>query len=872
MAKAIGIDLGTTNTVVAVMDTGSPRVLEDAQGFKVLPSAVSLKPDGKFLVGQAARNLTITRPERTAHAFKRLMGRRNDDERVSEVRRRLGYDVHAAPDGNCAVRLGEQVFSPAELSALVLQVAKELAETDGGEEIGEVVITVPAYFTHQQRAATLEAAKLAGLSCDRLINEPTAAALAYGLGKDLDRTILIYDLGGGTFDVSVMQITGEVYEILATKGDTFLGGEDFDYLLLDYLADNFEGMTGVDLRKHPPTLQRLKDAAERAKCELSFQDRTTVLVPKVTESENLEVPLTRLTLESLVDELVAQTLEITRTAVQEAGLELSDIDDLILVGGQTRMPRVREAVRDLFGKEPIGGVDPEEVVAMGAAVHAASLSAPEPLALDDLEEIDAAELIDDMGGPARRNRGPLLLDVTPFDLGIDVVGGLFQAVIGRNSHIPTAETRTFATTREHQEVVRVVVRQGESRRSKENEFLGEFVLMGLTPAPRMETKVEVTFRIDNNGMLHCAAREQGSGQARQIVVRNYADVAKGVGGQSLDLFGDTDLPLRMQGGAAEASALQEEKQPKKAPKRRLAGLFKKGRSKAAPVELPVDELPVDELPMDELELEDVALDEVALDEVALDDLALDDLALDDLALDEPALEPTPDLMAMPPVEPLDEQAFDEDVDDPDTDGDEAASGPARFGMAGGGVDALDDLGIGFEDVDEELVDLPDLGEGLDDDPFGVGAGGEAGAGLGLDDIFSDLDMGDDAPSPDASPPPPPMEMEAVPAPTKRRKPAKLKLAYKKTASMVKEYQENLRQGSGFVATLKPLPVGRRVRIEVLAPGLLAPIFIEGEVTWSSGDQAELPAGQQPGMGIGYDLDDRQQQELEDRLEAALRAG
>ena len=373
MQKAIGIDLGTTNTVVAVLLDGRPQVLEDDRGYRVLPSVVTIDGLGAEVVGHAARNRILTDPDKTVYAIKRLMGRRFDSEQIADARQRVGYRIEAAPDGTCVVVAGGRTLSPVEVSAMILRTAREMAERALGQPVEEAVITVPAYFNHQQRNATMEAAQLAGLRCDRLVNEPTAAALAYGYRKDIDRTLLIYDLGGGTFDVSVLHLSGGVYEILSTRGDTFLGGEDFDYRLVDYLADHFQTQTGQDLRNDRMALQRIKDAAERAKCELSFTDKTTVLVPRLAKDRNLELAITRLTLESLVEDLVERSVEVTRKAVADAGLNLGDIDDVILVGGQTRMPRVRESISGLFGKEPSRGVHPEEVVAIGAAVHAASI-------------------------------------------------------------------------------------------------------------------------------------------------------------------------------------------------------------------------------------------------------------------------------------------------------------------------------------------------------------------------------------------------------------------------------------------------------------------------------------------------------------------
>jgi molecular chaperone DnaK len=517
MGKAIGIDLGTTNTAVAVLVDGRPRVLEDEKGYKVLPSCVAFKGDGSRIVGQAARNLIITQPENTAYAVKRLMGRRFDSPEVAEVQKLVSYKIAASEDGMCKIRVGEDWYTPLQISAFILEVARVMAERTLGEPVDEAVITVPAYFNHAQRSATLEAARMAGLRCERLLNEPTAAALAYGYRKDVERRIVVYDLGGGTFDVSVLQLARGIYEVLATNGETHLGGEDFDQRIVDQLSEDFQAKTGVDPRTDPTGLQRLKDAAERAKCELSFTDRTTILIPMITMADNLETALSRLTLEGLVDDLIERTLEITKDAIKAAGLRLADVDDVILVGGQTRMPRVREAIRSLFQKEPSRSVHPEEVVAIGAAVHATSLTS------QDIKQT-------------------VLLDVTPFDLGIDVAGGLFKKIIEANSQVPASFTETFATVRDHQRHVRVTVRQGGSPAAEENEFLGEFVMTGLSPAPRMETKVEVTFKIDTNGMLHASAMEQGSGERKRITIRNYAEYVQGDGSITPDLEGDLDIP------------------------------------------------------------------------------------------------------------------------------------------------------------------------------------------------------------------------------------------------------------------------------------------------------------------------------------------
>lgn len=500
MSRIIGIDLGTTNTAVAVLEGGRPRVIEDERGYKVLPSVISAKGDNKFVVGQAAHNLMLTRPDRTVYATKRLIGRRFDSPEVQEAIRRVNYKVRAAADGGVELLLGEQWMTPTELAAVVLQVARGIAEKALGDKVTEAVITIPAYFNHAQRKATIEAAEMAGLRCERLLHEPTAAALAFGHRKNVERTILIFDLGGGTFDVSVLRLSSGIYETLATRGDSYLGGEDFDSRIVDHLVAVFKASSGVDLSADKNAVQRIRDAAERAKCELSFSDRAQIVIPHVTPQHSIEHALTRERLEAVTADLIDRCLDITRRSVEDAGLPLSGVDEVILVGGQTRMPRIREAIAQLLGREPSRTVHPEEAVAVGAAVHAANLA-----------EGDEGRTV--------------LLDVTPFDLGIDSAGGVFAPIVPRNSRVPASETRVFATATDNQDAVRVTVRQGESRVAADNEFLGEFVLTGLTPAPRMQTKVDVTFRIDGNGMLHVSALEKGSGERKNITIRNYAEHA-----------------------------------------------------------------------------------------------------------------------------------------------------------------------------------------------------------------------------------------------------------------------------------------------------------------------------------------------------------
>ena len=500
MGRVIGIDLGTTNTAIAVLEDGRPRMLEDDKGYAVIPSCIASKGEGRYVVGYAAKSMILTNPDRTAYGVKRLLGRRYDSQAVHELKEQMTYAIREAPDGGVEVQLGEEWLRPLEVSSVVLQVAKEVAERTLGEEVDEAVITVPAYFSHAQRAATMEAARRAGLRCERLLNEPTAAAIAFGFQKDLEQSIVVFDLGGGTFDISVLHLSQGVFEVLATSGDTYLGGEDFDFRLLDLLATHFQNRTGIDLRSDSTALQRLREAAERAKCELSFAEHTTVFIPQITTQENLEIVLSRTQLETEVMDLVERCMEITIAAVRDSGLLPEDIGEVVLVGGQSRSPIIRERLEVIFGKTPSRGVHPEEVVAMGASLHAASLENPET---------------SDM----------LLIDVTPFALGIDSAGGSFSTLLDRNSKIPSSRTRTFTTVVDNQDTVRIVVRQGHSGRSAENELLGEFRLENIRAAPRMETKLDVTFRLDLSGMLHVTATDRATEERQKIVIRNYVAAA-----------------------------------------------------------------------------------------------------------------------------------------------------------------------------------------------------------------------------------------------------------------------------------------------------------------------------------------------------------
>jgi molecular chaperone DnaK len=535
MSRIVGIDLGTTNTVVAVLDGERPRVLADERGHSVIPSVLGWKSADTYVTGHAAANLLITRPDRAVYAVKRLIGRRHDDASVQDALQRATYETRAGADGGVEVRVGEAWLRPQDVAAELLKTARAAASRALGEPVEEAVITVPAYFNHAQRRATLEAARLAGLRCERLLNEPTAAALAYGHRKSLDARVVIFDLGGGTFDVSVLRMRDGVYEILSTSGDTFLGGEDFDARIVAHLCAHVQERHAWDPRNDRGAMRRLKEAAEQAKRELSQRESVTVQVPHLGPKVSVETTLTRAEVETLTADLVERCLAVVEEALVQARLEAARLDDVILVGGMTRWPAVQGAVRARFGKEPSRGVHPDEVVAMGAAVHAGSL-----------EE-----------GAAPR---AVLLDVTPFDLGIDAAAGAFATVIGRNSRVPCAETRTFVTTADDQSEVRITVRQGESRLARDNEFLGAFTFEGLPPLPRMQAKVDVTFRIDANGMLHVSARDPSSGEERRMTVQNYGEVARGEGHAQVQGEG-RDADVTGSDGTAMAPAPADEHAP-----------------------------------------------------------------------------------------------------------------------------------------------------------------------------------------------------------------------------------------------------------------------------------------------------------------------
>ena len=894
----VGIDLGTTNCCVAAIVDGRPKIIEDERGYNILPSCVAFRSKGKFVVGHGAKALILTNPDQTVYAIKRLIGRKFTSPEVQSSRKRLSYQIFEGVNDEVLLRLGEVELTPVEVSSVIIKCIREVAERSGGRSVQRAVVTVPAYFNNAQRAATKEAVELAGLECIRLINEPTAAALAYGFKRDLEKKIAVFDLGGGTFDISVLEISSGVYETLGTSGNSYLGGEDFDYRIVDHLAEQFLSDHGVDLRDEKMSLQRLKDAAERAKCELSFVDKTPLLIPRVHGEFNLETTLTRTTLEGLVDDLIRETIRITSEALSEANISIEELDEIILVGGMTRMPKVQEAIRVFFGMSPCKGVHPEEVVAVGAAVQAFSLE----------EEGD----------------GHLLLDVTPFSLGIDTAGGYFGKVIGRNSTVPINQARTFTTVTDNQEEVRIMVRQGESNLATENEFLGEFILQGIRPAPRMVPRVDVSFKIDSNGILSVAAVDRDTGEKKAVRIKDYIDKAS-------SYETSTDIQLAENEGIGSAVAAGAAGAAGGGLFGKLKGMFGGNQPQPSATDIADRDGAATGQSSTELADKDASATLSASTDLADRDSAdvaiaspvpasteLEDRqTVNDAArpaslgtdLDEPSLAPVPfgkqaEPIPMPaPETPIlgedsgiaaelkaslgalfdtggeagSESGEGDSSDALPTDaynGDDNLTGaPAALGADQAMVPVDDDAMSGSPSfAATQSADGSDPGDPFavqerpELDPFATGGG--SGADSGADDAADPFAASGTEHShrvrkvdtqvqtkPDITPATIGLAGTPETAAAAKKKPAKLKIRYKRPQTFVKEFAENLERGGTYIKTPKPLENGRRCVFELTVPGFAQPLQIRGAVTWSSRGETTLTEGRAPGMVIDYDTED-----------------
>ncbi|MCP4870961.1 MAG: Hsp70 family protein [Proteobacteria bacterium] len=876
MGVIVGIDLGTTNSCVAIVRDGRPKVIEDERGYNILPSSIAMKGRGRFVVGHGARALILTHPKDTLYAVKRLLGRKFHSAEVQESMKHVSYDVVEGEHGSVLLRMGDIEVTPVEASSIILKAVKEIAEKAIGEPVADAVITVPANFTHAQRKHTMEAGEKAGLNVLRLLNEPTAAALAYGFKKDLQKKIAVFDLGGGTFDVSILECGEGVYEILGTAGNTFLGGEDFDYRVVNWLADTFQQQTGVDVRQDKEALQRLKDAAERAKCELSFVDRTPILIPRLAGEHNLEVELSREQLETMVQDLVNETIKITDSALRTANMSIEDLDEIILVGGMTRMPKIQETIRIFFGMTPCKGVHPEEVVAIGAAVHGYSLES--------------------------ETQSTLLLDVTPHALGMDTAGGFFKPIIEKNTTVPCSESRTFTTVKDGQREVKVTARQGSSKLAAENDFLGEFLLHGIREAEKMVPRIDVTFRIDANGILHVTAVDRDTSEAQQIEIRDYIAAATGEQPKAVTLArDDLEFPAGMspgEGPTPTGSGAESDDPQERAFFGRLAKMAgvgkgkKKKKGKVDPAAAAAEPQGIVARDQDELAVATRSQDELAMvarsqDELAMADkfetghadvdaptgelpadIAPTDTSADPYAMAErdgsversqPAPPPEPAVAAVEPI------AFAPDLGEPE---------PIAVGSASGINEVLPDLpdlepqGMAEVPPEEEYDPYGVVPKGEVDSPFGTGlaVGNDV---LDLDDDLDALDPFGIALRPEAEPEAPRDEgiqfstplaqPEATPsaAPTapadkkKKRRPARLRISYKKASTFLNEYKRNLKRGGTFIKTKKPLDVGRDCVLHLTIPGFDDPVELRGSVVWSS-KGVEVMAGQEEGMGIKYD--------------------